>query len=278
MFHEANCQHSRDGQVHNGGETGRVARNGVAAQAIAPEVAVISGWYLPIKTTVDWSLACLLLILTGPVTLVAAILVKLTSRGPAFYSQMRLGKDGVPFRLYKLRTMVHNAEATTGPVWSTADDPRVTRLGRILRLTHIDEFPQLINVVRGEMSLVGPRPERPEFVSRLEWEISNYRSRLTVRPGITGLAQLRLPPDTDLESVQRKLVCDLYYVRHVNPWLDLQLLMATGWSLGGALLRHAWACVALPNQQTIERGYRPPVAPPQFASDSENALPVAASR
>lgn len=209
-------------------------------------------WYVSAKAVADCALALLLLIATGPVTLLAAILVKLTTRGPAFYCQVRAGKDGKPFTLFKVRTMVDNAEAMTGAVWATDNDPRVTRLGRILRATHIDEFPQLVNVVLGQMSLVGPRPERPEFVAKLEWEIPCYRQRLRVRPGITGLAQIWLPPDTNIESVRRKVVYDLYYVKHMNPWLDLQLLSATGWSLVHYLVRRIGAVFSLPAQPIIE--------------------------
>src|SRR5262249_12591904 len=118
-------------------------------------------------------------------------------------------------------------EKLSGPQWSQRGDPRITPLGRILRQTHIDEFPQLWNVLRGDMSLVGPRPERPEFVPQLIEAIPHYGERLQVRPGVTGLAQVQLPPDTDLESVRRKVSCDLYYIQHLNLWLDLRILLCT---------------------------------------------------
>lgn len=175
----------------------------------------------------DCALAGLLLALTAPVIAAAALLVRLTSRGPAFYSQARVGLRGRSFTIYKLRTMTYNCEAATGARWSGPDDPRVTRVGRWLRRTHIDELPQLWNVLRGEMGLVGPRPERPEFVARLELLIPDYAGRLAVRPGVTGLAQVQLPPDTDLDSVRRKLRFDLYYLRHARPGLDLRILAAT---------------------------------------------------
>ncbi len=190
-----------------------------------------SGWYARLKPVLEFVAGLALLIASAPVVLLAALLVKLTSRGPAFYSQTRLGKDGKPYTIYKLRTMVHNCEFFSGPRWATAHDPRVTPLGRFLRDSHIDEFPQLLNVVRGEMSLVGPRPERPEFVPQLEKAIPRYRERLLVRPGITGLAQIQLPADTDLDSVRRKLRYDLYYIRHQGPWLDLAILLATAGKL-----------------------------------------------
>jgi lipopolysaccharide/colanic/teichoic acid biosynthesis glycosyltransferase len=188
--------------------------------------------------------------------LLGVILIKFTSRGPALYRQVRVGKGGRPFTLFKLRTMKHNAEAETGPVWSTENDCRITPVGKLLRSTHIDEFPQLFNVALGQMSLVGPRPERPEFVAKLDWEIPYYRERLKVAPGITGLAQLRLPPDATLDCVRRKVVHDVYYVRHVSPFLDAKLLCLTGWRLFRELYRSAWCCLILPSPDEIERGFR----------------------
>src|SRR5207248_4660391 len=143
----------------------------------------------------------------------AMLLVKLTSPGPMLYTQTRLGRRGRPFTIYKIRTMLHDCESLTGPQWSTPGDTRITRVGRWLRRTHIDELPQLWNVLRGDMSLVGPRPERPEFIPELENAIPFYRDRLLVRPGITGLAQVQLPPDTDMDSVRRQLAHDIYYGR-----------------------------------------------------------------
>src|SRR5438552_3957175 len=173
------------------------------------------------KVAMDWTLSLALLILAAPLVLLAALAVKLTSRGPIFYSQTRLGRGGQPYTIYKIRTMLHNCESKSGACWSTAGDPRITLVGRFLRRTHVDELPQLWNVLRGEMSLVGPRPERPEFVTTLEVVIPHYRARLAVRPGITGLGQVQLPADTDLTSVRRKLAYDLYYVRQLSLWLDL---------------------------------------------------------
>lgn len=231
-------------------------------------------WYIPVKAVLDVVLGFVLLVLTGPITLLAALLVKLTSRGPAFYCQVRLGKDGKPYTLYKLRTMNDKAEALTGPVWSDKDDARITPLGRLLRKTHVDEFPQLVNVVCGQMSLIGPRPERPEIVAKLDWEIPCYRERLKVRPGITGLAQVRLPPDTDLESVRRKVVHDVYYVRNVSPALDLKLLMVTGWDFLRELMRCSWERVALPNAETIEQGFLQAVTAEEFADRDADSLAI----
>ena len=220
------------------------------------KIAPGQSWYLPVKRCSDCLFAALLLVLAAPVIAVGALLVKLTSRGPAFYRQVRLGKDGRPFTLFKLRTMRQDAEVGTGPVWSTENDPRITPLGHLLRRTHLDEFPQLWNVAKGEMSLVGPRPERPEFVARLDGEVPWYRERLNVRPGITGLAQLRLPADASLDSVRRKVVYDLYYVRFVTPWLDFKLLCLTAWRLFRELNRFVRRSVVLPDHAEIERGYQ----------------------
>ena len=205
------------------------------------------------KGALEFAAALALFVLTLPVVVVAALLVKLTSRGPAFYAQTRLGLYGRPYTIRKLRTMAHNCEQASGPRWATPHDPRVTPLGRFLRRTHIDEFPQLLNVLRGEMSLVGPRPERPEFVADLERSVPHYHKRLLVRPGITGLAQVRLPPDTDLASVRRKLAYDLYYIRHAGPVLDLKLALCTGLSLVGVPLPVSCRLLRVPGGEAVEQ-------------------------
>ena len=155
------------------------------------------------------------------------LLVRLTSRGPGIYRQARVGKDGHRFMMYKIRTMRQDAEAMTGPVWTQAKRSADHALGRLLRKLHLDELPQLFNVLKGEMSLVGPRPERPEIVHVLAEQIPGYRNRLTVLPGVTGLAQINLPPDTDLRSVRRKLILDCQYVENAGIWLDLRLFLCT---------------------------------------------------
>jgi lipopolysaccharide/colanic/teichoic acid biosynthesis glycosyltransferase len=129
--------------------------------------------------------------------------------------------------------MIDNCESLTGPRWCVPGDPRVTPVGGVLRALHIDELPQLVNVLRGDMSLVGPRPERPEFVTKLVREIPHYQARHAVFPGITGLAQLHLPPDTEVAHVERKLTYDLYYARHAGMALDLKIILATGLKLFG---------------------------------------------
>ena len=183
--------------------------------------------YFHWKGVLDGALAALLLIPCLPITVLLVLLVRLTSRGPGVYCQCRLGKNGRKFFIYKIRTMIHNAEARTGPVWTQAQDARVTALGRIMRKYHLDEFPQLFNVLKGEMSLVGPRPERPEFAEVLLRQIPEYSNRMVVRPGITGLAQLNLPPDSDLNGVRRKLRFDLEYVEQAGLFFDLRMLICT---------------------------------------------------
>ena len=172
-------------------------------------------------------LASVLLLISLPLLFVLMALVRLFSRGPAIYSQTRVGLHGRLFIMHKLRTMRSDAEMMTGPVWSPPDDPRVTNFGRWLRKMHLDELPQLINVMRGEMSLVGPRPERPEFTQQLALVIPNYLDRLQVLPGVSGLAQINLPPDLDLNSVRQKLILDLEYVNSATIWLDLRILLCT---------------------------------------------------
>jgi lipopolysaccharide/colanic/teichoic acid biosynthesis glycosyltransferase len=200
---------------------------------VPPSLLLRQSWYVAGKPVLDFAIALLLCVPALPILLVTALLVKLTSRGPVLYSQVRLGKNGRPFSMYKVRTMAHNCEKTSGARWCIPGDPRVTPLGRILRATHLDELPQLWNILRGEMSLVGPRPERPEFVPALERAIPHYRGRLQVRPGVSGLAQVQLPPDTDIPGVRRKLAHDLYYIRHFSGWLDLRILACTVLHLSG---------------------------------------------
>jgi lipopolysaccharide/colanic/teichoic acid biosynthesis glycosyltransferase len=209
-------------------------------------------WYLPCRAVGEFAVALVLMILTAPLILLSALLVRLTSRGPAFYTQTRIGRNGRLFTIYKIRTMVHECESLTGPRWSMPEDPRVTRVGYFLRRTHLDELPQLINVLRGDMGLIGPRPERPEFLPKLERAVPCYRERLAIRPGITGLAQVHLAPDTDVESVRRKLAYDLYYIQCVDPWLDLRILLATGFYILGNPAQLARKTAATPLDESIE--------------------------
>jgi lipopolysaccharide/colanic/teichoic acid biosynthesis glycosyltransferase len=183
--------------------------------------------YFAFKGWIEWCLALLLLVPGLPLLALLIAIVRLSSRGPAIYRQQRVGQDGRIFTMYKIRSMVIDAEAKTGPVWSASNDPRVTRLGKWLRKLHLDELPQLFNVLQGHMSLMGPRPERPEIADQLATYIPGYGRRLAVKPGITGLAQINLPPDVTLHCVRRKLVLDLEYIREAGLLLDLRMLFCS---------------------------------------------------
>lgn len=184
--------------------------------------------YHAAKPLFDKIVSCFLLVAFSPVIAACAILVKLTSRGPAFYSQERVGENGRIFRIIKLRTMRQDAETGSGPVWASGDsDSRITPVGYFLRKTHLDELPQLINVLRGEMSLVGPRPERPFFVERLRKIVPDYETRLKVKPGITGLAQVRARADREIRDVRRKVKLDAIYASRMCWWVDFMILLRT---------------------------------------------------
>jgi exopolysaccharide biosynthesis polyprenyl glycosylphosphotransferase len=169
----------------------------------------------------------LLLLFTFPILLVAAIGIRLTSKGPIFYRQERVGFGGKSFMLLKFRSMRIDAEADGSPQWAQKNDPRVTPVGRFIRMTRIDEIPQIFNVLRGDMSFVGPRPERPFFVKSLEEEIRFYAERHAVKPGITGWAQLNYPYGATTEDARRKLQYDLYYIKNYSLFLDLLILLQT---------------------------------------------------
>lgn len=177
-----------------------------------------------IKTSLDYVLATLLLLLAAPVCAVAALAIRLTSPGPIFFRQRRVGQGGREFMMYKLRTMRHDAEEETGPVLAYQGDERVTAAGRFLRATRIDEIPQLLNVLNGTMSLIGPRPERPEFVEELVREIPGYAERWLVKPGLSGLAQVRGEYDT---SAVYKLKYDLAYIHNYSLLLDIRIMAET---------------------------------------------------
>jgi lipopolysaccharide/colanic/teichoic acid biosynthesis glycosyltransferase len=221
--------------------------------------------YEAMKAGGEWLFAALLIVLAAPILLLTALAVKLTSRGPILYSQTRVGKNGKLFTLYKVRSMLHECEKDSGARWSTPGDSRITRIGAFLRKTHLDELPQLWNVLRGDMSLVGPRPERPEFTPALERAIPHYRDRLAVRPGVTGLAQVQLPADTDLNSVRRKLAYDLYYIRYRSIWLDLRLIACTAVHMAGVPYRALCLLFVMPHRETVETAYQEHGVPrPQF--------------
>jgi lipopolysaccharide/colanic/teichoic acid biosynthesis glycosyltransferase len=180
-----------------------------------------------LKRVGDVSAALLIGLVALPAIALACLAVKLTSRGPAIYSQQRIGWKNRHFTIYKIRTMTVDAEKAGGPRWCVPGDPRVTPLGRVLRALHVDELPQLWNVLRGEMSLIGPRPERPEFMPKIKPFVPGYDLRHAVRPGITGLAQVQVGADTEVSNVARKLRYDLYYIEHAGPALEARILVAT---------------------------------------------------
>lgn len=179
------------------------------------------------KRVTDMFLALIGLALFAPILPALALLIKLDSRGPLFYTQTRLGKGGVPFRIIKLRSMVMDAERESGPQWAKRNDSRITRVGAFLRHTRLDEVPQLLSVLAGDMSIIGPRPERPEFVEQLGAEIPFYRARLAVKPGLSGWAQVRFRYGNTQEDALRKLEYDLYYIRHQSPIMDFVIGLRT---------------------------------------------------
>lgn len=217
------------------------ARDHAAARA-ATALPAAADW---LRQAVNTGLAAIALVLLSPLLLAIAALVKLTSRGPVFYTQERVGLDrrarslrptnhrraldlgGRPFTIYKFRTMQVNAEHKTGAVWAAKNDPRVTQVGRFLRQYRLDELPQLINVLKGEMSIVGPRPERPAIFAQLRANITEYPLRQRAKPGITGLAQINHHYDACLDDVKKKVQYDLEYIRRQSLLEDLKIMVKT---------------------------------------------------
>ncbi len=199
------------------------------------------------KRSFDLAFVAIVGIAVLPVIALLWLAVRLTSPGPGFYSQTRVGRNSRLYQIYKLRTMRDNCERTTGARWCVSGDPRVTPLGRILRKLHLDELPQLWNVLRGEMSLVGPRPERPEFVGPLSIQIPGYSQRHRVRPGVTGLAQIQLPADTSVDSVRKKTVLDCRYVADRTLWLDVRIVLGTIIYIAGFSYETVRRLMRLPN-------------------------------
>jgi len=167
------------------------------------------------------------LLFTFPIMILLAIAIKLDSPGPIFFRQERVGEEGKPFMLIKFRSMRPDAEAVSGPVWASEDDPRVTRVGRIIRKLRLDELPQILNVLKGEMSFVGPRPERPYFVAQLSEQIPFYSLRFAVKPGVTGWAQICYPYGASVEDAREKLRYDLYYIKNMSLFFDLWIIFQT---------------------------------------------------
>lgn len=179
------------------------------------------------KRVFDLAAAVALLVLLAPLTALTALFIKLDSSGPVLYRQQRIGAGGRPFEILKFRSMSADAEKDGIAAWAAKNDSRVTRVGRIIRKLRIDEIPQAINVIRGEMSFVGPRPERPEFVRILELEIPNYHLRHVVRPGITGWAQVKYEYGASIEDARIKMQYDMHYIEHFSLWRDFMILLMT---------------------------------------------------
>ncbi len=179
------------------------------------------------KRFFDFLLSFFLILVLSPFFILIGLMIMLSSKGPIIYSQERLGFKGIPYRIYKFRSMIVNAEEKSGPVWTSEDDPRITSIGKILRKYRIDELPQLINVVLGQMSLIGPRPERPYFTKKLKEKFPLYERRFRVRPGITGWSQIKHPSDLEEEDVRQKLRYDFYYIENLSLNLDLKILIST---------------------------------------------------
>jgi exopolysaccharide biosynthesis polyprenyl glycosylphosphotransferase len=177
--------------------------------------------------TLDIVASLALLLLTLPLVLVVALAIKLDSRGPVFYRQERVGRHHRSFRILKFRSMTVDAEKPGTAVWAAVADTRVTRVGRLIRLTRIDEIPQAINILRGDMAFVGPRPERPVFVAQLTAAIPHYADRAAVRPGLTGWAQVKYSYGASIEDARTKLSYDLWYIQKRSLWLDLRIILAT---------------------------------------------------
>ena len=198
---------------------------GIPLIDIMPEL--MPEWEKKLKRLMDIVFSLILLIVTSPITLLAAIAIKLESEGPVFYKQERMGMNGKIFKIIKFRTMINDAEKYTGPVWSTKNDPRITKVGKFLRKVRLDEIPQAINILKGDMSFVGPRPERPYFVEKLSKEIPLYKRRLKVRPGLTGWAQVKHKYDESIEDVKIKLRYDLFYIENMSLRLDFKIILRT---------------------------------------------------
>ena len=198
---------------------------GIPLIDIMPEL--MPEWEKKLKRISDVIISFIILVITLPLSFFVSLLIKLDSKGPVLFKQERIGMNNKIFKIYKFRSMYMDAEKSTGPVWSTKDDPRVTRTGKILRKLRIDEIPQMFNVLKGEMSLVGPRPERPYFVEQLSQQIPYYKRRLKVRPGITGWAQVKHKYDESIEDVKVKLRYDLFYIENMSLRMDIKILART---------------------------------------------------
>jgi exopolysaccharide biosynthesis polyprenyl glycosylphosphotransferase len=210
--------------------TGKIAVEHIGSQwysALPLKRSVFNTFNRTVKRCLDIFFGLIIAVLFIIIFPVIAIAIKLDSPGPIFYEQERIGQHGKKFTIYKLRSMVKNAEGDGAAKWSVKGDVRITKVGRFLRRTRLDEFPQILNVLRGEMSIVGPRPERQEFIEVLQQQIPFYRTRLAVKPGITGWAQVNYRYGNTVQDALIKLQYDLYYQKYCSPWLDLQIMFRT---------------------------------------------------
>ncbi len=182
-----------------------------------------------LKRIFDVTLSALGILICIPIWVLIGFFIKVDSKGSIFYYQSRSGKNEKLFNIVKFRSMVNDAESDSGPVWSNSEDSRITRIGRILRRLHIDETPQLINILKGDMSIVGPRPERPFFIEKLKKSYPFYSRRLKIRPGVTGWAQINQPFDTNIKDVHQKLKYDFYYIENLSLRLDFHIILRTIW-------------------------------------------------
>jgi exopolysaccharide biosynthesis polyprenyl glycosylphosphotransferase len=198
---------------------------GIPLIDIMPEL--MPEWEKKLKRVLDVLISFLILVITLPINFIVPFAIKFDSKGPIFFRQERSGMNNKTFKIVKFRSMFLDAEKHTGPIWSQKDDPRVTRVGRIIRRLRIDEIPQMFNVLKGEMSLVGPRPERPFFVEQLSEQIPYYKRRLKVRPGITGWAQVKHKYDESVEDVKVKLRYDLFYIENISLRMDIKIMART---------------------------------------------------
>jgi lipopolysaccharide/colanic/teichoic acid biosynthesis glycosyltransferase len=222
------------------GETSvKISPKGRFANAVDEHFSTHPTAYFARKAKLTRIAGGLMLIIASPLILLLVVLVRLTSPGPGLFRQARCGQGGKEFMMFKIRTMYQDAESLSGPVWCKPRDSRITPLGKLLRLLHLDELPQLMNVARGEMDLIGPRPERPVFVAKLQQTIPNYTARLQVLPGVTGLAQINLPPDETMDCVRKKLLLDCAYIREASFFLDVRILACTFLRMFG--IRHGHA-------------------------------------
>ena len=200
---------------------------GVPLIKVNPNLSTFYNKYL--KRVLDLIIAIPCLMIFSPLWLIISIIIKLDSSGPALYKQKRIGENNTTFTIRKFRSMFYDAEKDSGPVWVADEDPRITRAGAWLRRFRLDEIPQLVNVIKGQMSIVGPRPERPFFIDKLMQEFPFYYRRHKVRPGITGWSQIKQPYDRDIDDVRKKLKFDFYYIENLSFSLDVKILASTLW-------------------------------------------------